>query len=929
LENLMRGELVAIDLETTGLDPQKDAIIEVGAVRMKDGEIVAEYGTMVNPDSPIPAHTTHITGIQQQDVANAPFIGAVLPEIAAFSQGAPIIAHNATLDIGFLRDRHHILQSNAVIDTYDLASVLIPRAPRYNLNSLTHQVGIDLENAHRALDDARATALLYWELWEKVLSLPHGLLREISTAARGMNWGSSVVFDAALQIVAHDDSQSYTTTFAPLEGPTTQQSRTPEPMSPESIDSILGESGIFASTMPDFEFRTQQLDMAHAIAESFTHSRHLMVEAGTGTGKSLAYLIPAVLWAVSQQQRVVISTNTLNLQDQLITKDIPALQNMLDVDFSAAVMKGRGNYLCPRRLAAARRRRPTSITELMVLAKILVWLQENHSGDKGEINLRGPAEHAVWSRLSAQDEDCTLHQCQASMAGICPFFKARKTAETADVLVVNHALLISDADADNHVIPDYSYLVVDEAHHLEDAVTNGLSLRIDRAGLQRRLADIGGANRGLLGEILKNVRGTAPDKDVMKLEQFVAIVSEATTLMEAHLKKFFEQVYKFLDDIHPQRTTEYVSLVRIEEQHRTRSSFIHMQNSWKPLIEFFEVIGAAVHRLTRVLNKMAKYNITDLEDLVTGTESAARYLAETSQHLTHFVQEPDPNIIYWISMGQGTDTPVINMAPLHVGPLVEKYLWQQKESVILTSATLKTHNNFHYLRERLYAEEVNTLEVGSPFDYAASTLVYIPNNIPEPVDRNGYQRAVERGIIELADALQGGLLVLFTSYSQLRQTSQAITPRLALGNITVYDQSDGTSRQMLLEGFKNTEKAVLLGTRSFWEGVDIPGSDLSALVIVRLPFAVPSDPVFAARSDTYKNAFGDYALPDAILRFRQGFGRLIRTRADRGVVTIFDSRVLTKGYGSSFLEALPDCTMQKGPLDDLPGAAVHWLDREG
>jgi DNA polymerase-3 subunit epsilon/ATP-dependent DNA helicase DinG len=258
--------------------------------------------------------------------------------------------------------------------------------------------------------------------------------------------------------------------------------------------------------------------------------------------------------------------------------------------------------------------------------------------------------------------------------------------------------------------------------------------------------------------------------------------------------------------------------------------------------------------------------------------------------------------------------------------MVEHYLWHSKDAVIMTSATLRTNGSFDYITQRLNAREVKAIEVGSPFDYRASTLIYIPSDIPEPNNRQQYQQAVERGFIELATALNGRVLGLFTSYTHLRQTAQAIAPRLALGDIIVYDQSDGTSRQALLEGFKSAERAVLLGTRSFWEGVDIPGESLSALVIVRLPFAVPSDPIFAARAETYDNSFNDYAIPDAILRFRQGFGRLIRTSTDRGIVTIFDRRIISKSYGSAFLEALPDCALQQGPLSLLPAAAKNWLN---
>jgi DNA polymerase-3 subunit epsilon/ATP-dependent DNA helicase DinG len=244
----------------------------------------------------------------------------------------------------------------------------------------------------------------------------------------------------------------------------------------------------------------------------------------------------------------------------------------------------------------------------------------------------------------------------------------------------------------------------------------------------------------------------------------------------------------------------------------------------------------------------------------------------------------------------------------------------------MTSATLRTDSGFDFIRERLHAQNIDTLSLGSPFNYKKSTLIYLPDDMPEPNDRHHYQKALERGLVSLADALNGRVLVLFTSYAQLRQTAEAIRPLLALGNITVYDQSDGSSRQALLDGFKSTEKAVLLGTKSFWEGVDIPGDSLSALVITRLPFAVPTEPIFAARSETFTDPFKEYALPDAILRFRQGFGRLIRTQNDRGVVAIFDRRILSKSYGESFLNALPECTVERGALKNLPEKAKAWID---
>jgi ATP-dependent DNA helicase DinG len=925
----MRGELVAIDLETTGLDHTQDEMIEVGAVRMVDGEITGEFTTLINPGIPVPMHTSHITGIRTEDVSLAPRAADVLPRISEFVGNARVIAHNISLDQGFMT-RYGILKDNLWLDTYDLSSILLPRAPRYNLNSLTAEVGIPFNHAHRALDDARAAAMLYWKLWERALELPVATVQEIVEAARGFQWSGRDFFEAVLR--SHRDRadipQKQDALFAPYSG----QHQPLTPKSPlQKIDpgkplEIIGDQGTLSHALESFEQRPQQVQMAAAVTEAFNQGRHLLVEAGTGTGKSMAYLVPAVLWATANQDHVLISTNTINLQDQLIEQDIPALKQVVDVPFEAVVLKGRSNYLCPRRLATIRRRRPTSLDELRTLAKILVWLLESKTGDRGEISLRGPVENTMWQRLSAEDEGCTLHRCEATMQGGCPYYKARRSAEAAHLLIVNHALLISDAETGSRVLPEYRYAVIDEAHQLEEAITGGMTFRIDQNALLRRLADLGGPSAGLLGDMLSRTRSIVPDKDYSRLELFVQAIHETTSVMQAHIERFYAKLSEFLADIHQARAGDFTILVRITAQHRSRASFVQLQAVWSVLAEFFDVLSDAMRRLTRALSKLEKYEVPGYEDFVFSAETAAEYLDSVGKQLASFVTEPDAKTVYWVGLGQGAhEVPSVNIAPLHVGPLVEEYLWQRKETVVLTSATLRTGDNFNYIRERLHAEDVEAVDVGSPFDYSQSTLIYLPQDIPEPNDRSGYQRAVERGLIDLAAALDGRVLALFTSYTHLRQTSQAISPRLALGGITVYDQSDGSSRQSLLEGFRSTEKAVLMGTRSFWEGIDIPGDALSALVITRLPFAVPTDPVFSARSETYANAFEDFAVPDAVLRFRQGFGRLIRRQSDRGIVTVFDSRIINKRYGSVFLGSLPECTVQQGPLSGLADAARQWL----
>jgi ATP-dependent DNA helicase DinG len=307
--------------------------------------------------------------------------------------------------------------------------------------------------------------------------------------------------------------------------------------------------------------------------------------------------------------------------------------------------------------------------------------------------------------------------------------------------------------------------------------------------------------------------------------------------------------------------------------------------------------------------------------------AASRNINDLHQHLEELLEDPDPNAIYWAELRPGHDYLSLHVAPLDIGPMLQQYIWNAKEAVVLTSATLRTNGAFDYIRHRLLAEDVEEMAVESPFDYQSSTLLYIPNDIPEPSQQDVFQQAVEDGILSLSKATQGRALVLFTSYAQLRLTTNTIGDELEQAGIAIYDQSDGSSRVQLLDEFVRNDRAVLMGTRSFWEGIDIPGTDLSALVIVRLPFNVPSDPIFAARGELFDNPFIEYAIPEAIIRFRQGFGRLIRRKTDRGIVAIFDRRVISKRYGSMFLESLPKCTVRMGRLADLPSVATDWLAR--
>lgn len=932
----MRDIVVAMDLETTGLNPEVDTIIEVGAVKMDGDEIIAEFDTLIYPGGPIPSRVMSITGITDADVMNAPRLPTILPKLRTFIGDAPILGHNIDFDIKFLGAAGLRLK-NPLIDTYMLASVLLPRTPRYNLAALAEVFGEHLEGAHRAYNDALMSYRVYRHLWQQILTLPPATVAEIARAGRQMPWGAGIVFEAAQTAQAagehldHDFEENTLELFEVEEDIYSielKPKKRPDAVDIDSVAALLEPGGKLSQAADYFEYRPQQVDMLRAVGRLLNDADHAFIEASTGVGKSLAYLLPSIAFATSNDERVVISTNTINLQTQLMSKDIPLLRQELGLHFRAAVLKGRSNYLCPRRVLALRRRSPTSVVEMQMLAKILIWMNTERSGDKENITLRGAAEQAVWRRLSAEDEGCSLGRCSNQMMGACPFYKARLAADSAHILIVNHALLLSDSVSEGRIIPDYRYVVIDEAHHLEDAVTNSISYRIDIFTLNRRIAELGTANSGFLGDLLRNCNGAIPDKYFAIISEFVHTIASASGAMKQHVEWYFDVLQGFIENnARVDGNSGYSQQIRLVEALRQKPGWLDVERQWDNLSKFTAAIANAMNELSSGLLDLEDYDIHQFSDLLAASNAAARHFTDMHTFFEQISLKPDPNIIYWAEFRPDGSRIILHSAPLDVGPLAEEHLWNTKHSIIMASATLRTAGSFAYIKNRLNAESLKEIVIESPFNYKDRTLLYLVNDIPEPRQFQDYQRAVEQGILDTVLAVGGKTLVLFTSFSQLRQTAKTLAEPLADANIAIFDQTDGISRSQMLEGFVETDRAVLLGTRSFWEGVDIPGVDLSVLIITKLPFSVPSDPIFASRSEAVENAFFDYTIPDTILRFRQGFGRLIRRRSDYGVVAIFDRRLLSKSYGSLFIDSLPECTVVRGPLDNLPQASSKWLGK--
>ena len=523
-----------------------------------------------------------------------------------------------------------------------------------------------------------------------------------------------------------------------------------------------------------------------------------------------------------------------------------------------------------------------------MLAKVLVWLPETRTGDVSEIFLGSPAERAIWERFRRTAPQCTLERCGS---GRDFYLAARVRAETAHLLVVNHALLLADLATGGRVLPPYTHLVVDETHRLEEAATEQLTFRVEWPAFQslvRRLtAD---------GELTTQLRRRADQKRHQAVTAALPELANLASRAGARLEQFASRLNRFVREQESVRQEiGYVQRLALDGAVRSQPNWSQVEIDWEQVSGVLENLLAALADLVQALEAGRWPEADPDAELYAAAQALTALLSETAQQLNTILLAPAGqrrDHVAWLEFEEQA-VAALALAPVAVNEVLEEGLVRQRRCAIFTGATLRTDTGFRYIRERLGLWDVKIATVESPFDYKQSTLLYLPADMPLP-NQPQYQQAVEQAVVDAVRAAQGRTLVLFTSYQQLRTTADAIRERMDRDGITVL-QHGQSSRQRLLREYRNTTRAVLLGTRSFWEGIDLPGEQLSCLLIARLPFAVPNDPLVAARSAEFEDPFQDYTVPDAVIRFRQGFGRLIRRASDRGVVVVLGQPCLAEG----------------------------------
>jgi ATP-dependent DNA helicase DinG len=645
------------------------------------------------------------------------------------------------------------------------------------------------------------------------------------------------------------------------------------------MEEVFGLEGLIARAHPEYEYRPGQIQMAQAVMRAFEEKRHLIVEAGTGTGKTLAYLVPAVAAALGGNGRVIVSTGTKNLQEQLMEKDIPFLQRVLPKRFAATCMKGRSNYVCLNRLARAQSAPVLDgLEEVDYFEEVTHWSRESETGDRAELaNL--PESLSFWRHIDARSDTCLGQKCPDFDP--CFITRMRNRAQEADIVVVNHHLFFADLSLRNgnygSVLPDYTAVIFDEAHLIEDVASEYFGSQVSNYQIEDLVRDL----------------GIIPIDDVQ--------IDQELTRSVARMARFADDFWMGFRDGRGEEGRYPI----IPGTFARRNS--HGEFEATRLGELYSVLENAIARVETTLDTLQEKS-PEIENLI-------RRLRQIRFDLEFIVTGPDKKFVYWLERrGRGV---FLRASPIDVAGLLQDKLFDEVPTVVLTSATLSSGGNFAFIRDRLGLDAAEDLIAESTFDYQRQAILYLPAAMPDPRSREWQEAAVSE-VIKILNATEGRAFVLSTSLAGMQSLFENVWSEIGYPCLVQGSASKG----QLLKRFRETPNAVLFATSSFWQGVDVRGEQLSCVIIDKLPFAVPTDPLVAARQRYIENSGGSsfyqYSVPQAIIALKQGLGRLIRSTTDRGVLAVLDPRLRTKGYGRTFLQSLPACRVTS-QIADLAG----------
>ncbi len=908
-------DFVALDFETTGLDPAKDKIIEIGAVRFADGQPVEEFQQLVNPRELIPRFITDLTNISDDMVAGEPTIEECGQQFIDFVGNSPLVGQNIPFDFSFLKGVFTALEQATVpkyelYDTLPLARTFLYFHSGFSLGAQCEYFGIDHAAAHRAYNDALNTGTIFCNLVHEAASYPLPVIELLVSVQSHVKLENKALFSSLFQnMISSGAPGGLTVSKIPKHhGEAIFKRETDVAFQPVTATDFFGTDGTLAQNWPDYEPRPIQITFSDAVDNAFSNGETLVAEAGTGSGKSMAYLLPAINQSLTDSTPVVISCNTKHLQDQLFHSEVPRIATYLDAPLKVVLLKGRGNYLCKSRLEAVLNNAGKMLgpDDCAALMSIIIWSQFTRTGDIDECpGFSSRWRGRLWNMLRSERGFCLGNSCSRHSG--CYLGPTRKAVKTANVIIVNHALLLADSSESRGLLPKEYFLIIDEAHNLGKVTVDQLTREFSSKAVSN-LADnyIGNRYRQLFRKQLRDtfqVIGELedlPDKIKRKCKAAVTVVENLMT------------AYKRMRQVEIDPNSRY---------NVQQGRYLEPSEEFAGLEEETDKVLATLLDLSANLQAaydcIAQSEMVGIEAVMSDLENDLKEaIGLATAFATIAVKKASDDDVLWreIRNNQQGIQITFRCAPMLVGEFLRDHIFERRPGTILCSATLQVANSFSYFRSEVGLESdqcnwpVVEEDFPSPFLYREQCAVFHWEGGADVNDGN-YTSDLANLIDDITDQIPRRLLVLFTSYAQMRAVHEGLYNRLHKSERKLITQFERGSRRGLLDAFRANPRSILFGTSSFWEGVDLPRDLVEVVIVARLPFANPHDPLVEARVDYLKeqgrNAFIEYQVPEAITRFRQGFGRLIRTSSDEGIFIVTDGRVSRRRYGQMFLDSLP------------------------
>lgn len=933
----MINKFVVIDLETTGNAPKKgERIIQFAAVVIEDGIITEKFSSLINPKKTIPAFIEELTGLNNEMVKDAPLFSEIAPNIIPLLKDAYFVAHNVLFDLSFLQEE--LLQAGfegfygPVLDTVEMARVLFPTADGYKLSDLAEKENLLHDRPHQADSDAQVTAELFLILLERLSLLPLRTLRQLEQLSGGLKSDLQQLLDEILiekdknieklpetieifkniALKKHLVSMEVKKDLKQYQYPVNEE---------EKIDMVK-------QGFEFFEKRTGQFIMMDGVFQSLLNEHHSLIEAGTGVGKSLGYLVPIAFLAKQKDLPIVVSTHTIQLQEQIIKNEIPLLTRILPFTIESVLLKGRNHYISLEKFSQSLMDENDNYDTTLTKMQILVWLIETETGDKDELNLSSGGL-IYWNKIKNEPTVFKLNQDWHEKDF---YLRAKKAAQEADIIITNHSLLLSDLSGERSILPEFDYCIIDEGHHFEKVASQFFGHSLDYLTTRLLLGQFGLYEQKLLFYKMEDLLASMflQKGDLVQTFELNRMVIDLSYEMDEFFKLM--AIYAKVKSVHKKGSNRFKIRFSSEDQGKEKKALVISAERFAFLLkDLHSAIMARLEWIKKEKESLSNEQKSLIEEILT-------FLTELDR-LRNNVQDcftKETNFVRWIEMDSRSPQNVTTFLarPATVATaLVEKF-FNVKKGVVITSATLTVNKSFDYIIKELGLDPGSTTQmmIPSPFNYQNQVQLLIPEDLPEinKVTLEEYVIAITEHIITIAETTKGRMLILFTAYDMLKKAYELIKESGFLNEYAMIAQGiTSGSRTRLTRNFQRYDKAILLGTSSFWEGVDIPGEDLSCLVMVRLPFSPPDEPLTEAKCQLITqqggNAFSDYSLPEAILRFKQGFGRLIRTEKDRGIMLVFDKRIITTKYGRAFIKSIPSVPVKKGNMDELVELIHSWL----